>query len=155
MGYVCPVCEDPQADADHLANHLAFTAILGDEAHERWLEDTVPGWDQLGESELAAELTQHVEETEFPQVFEDTVDRGRDADDRSGALFDDPGADPGGVETPTTPDGFDATDPETRAIIEEAREMTEAMLEDPDDSEQGREPVDDDGEAEHEQDKNV
>lgn len=94
MGYACPVCGDPQADARHLANHLAFTAMLGREDHERWLAEHAPGWADEGERELAGRVAEHAEETDYPQVFEDTTGRREsDADDergeRSGALFAD------------------------------------------------------------------
>jgi hypothetical protein len=98
MGYECPVCATPQADARHLANHLAFTAVLGDEAHEAWLDEHAPGWADAGEAELAPRVAEHAPEGEFPQVFEDTaggledeVDRSDPPEDRSGALFDDEG----------------------------------------------------------------
>jgi hypothetical protein len=75
MGYVCPVCEDPQADGEHLANHLAFTALLGDDAHEAWLDDHAPGWGDCDPTSLAERVVDDVEEGEFPQVFEDTTGR--------------------------------------------------------------------------------
>jgi hypothetical protein len=100
-GYACPVCDDPQADADHLANHLAFTAMLRDDGHGAWLDEHVPDWSDRGEADLAAELRERaddlLEEREYPQVFEDTTDEdghapGRDdPGERSGALFDDAG----------------------------------------------------------------
>jgi len=37
MGYTCPVCDVEEADAVHLANHLAITASLGRENHREWL----------------------------------------------------------------------------------------------------------------------
>jgi len=93
MGYACPVCADPQADPGHLANHLAFTAMLGDADHEAWLDDHAPGWGEMGEADLAEAVVDHGAETEFPQVFEDTAGGLDDAADppseRSGALFDD------------------------------------------------------------------
>jgi len=94
MGYACPVCSDPQADAGHLANHLAFTAMLGDTDHEAWLDDRAPAWAEMGESELADIVAERVEETEFPQLFEDTAGGLEDGpndppEERSGALFDD------------------------------------------------------------------
>ena len=135
MGYACPVCSDPQADGGHLANHLAFTAMLGDDAHEAWLDEHVPGWGEMGETELADAATEEVEAVEFPQVFEDTVggldDGGDPPAERSGALFDDAGdghdhadrtRDRGGADEPT--------DEEAAAILEEAREMTRRMLAD-------------------------
>jgi hypothetical protein len=92
MGYACPVCGDPQQDERHLANHLAFTALLGREDHEAWLEEHAPGWADDGERELADRVAEHATETEFPQVFEDTTGGESEHDDpeteRSGALFD-------------------------------------------------------------------
>ena len=144
MGYACPVCSDPQADAGHLANHLAFTAILGDDDHEEWLDERAPGWDDMGERELASTVSERVEETEFPQLFEDTVggldsDPGDPPDERSGALFEDHGhghqhdhshgtATTGGGSDPTDP--TEPADEETEQILEEAREMTRRMLDD-------------------------
>jgi hypothetical protein len=133
MGYACPVCGDPQADDEHLANHLAFTAMLGDEAHEDWLAEHAPDWDEHDADRLAATVTDHAEEVDFPQVFEDTTGHDHDHDDeRSGALFDDEAR---------TGDGFDAAaardrareqkNPELEAeaedIMAEARELTERM----------------------------
>ena len=144
MGSACPVCSAPQADGGHLANHLAFTAMLGDEAHEAWLEEYAPGWAEMGEAELADVVEDHVEETEFPQVFEDTagglVDDAEPPGERSGALFDDDHGDgsryghahqaPAGGDPANDRGGGDARmDEEAEAILEEAREMTRRMLE--------------------------
>lgn len=79
MGYVCPVCEDPQADGEHLANHLAFTAVLGDDAHEAWLDEHAPDWGDRDPAALAERVVDHADETDYPQVFEDTTD-GHDHD---------------------------------------------------------------------------
>lgn len=111
MGYACPVCGDPQQDAGHLANHLAFTALLGDDEHEAWLDDHAPDWAEAGESELAGRVVDHAEEREFPQVFEDTA---TDPPDREAGPE---GA--GGIDPPA--------DEATREVLAEARELTEAM----------------------------
>ncbi|WP_424017552.1 DUF5810 domain-containing protein [Halorientalis pallida] len=126
MGYACPVCEDPQADAEHLANHLAFTALLGDDDHEAWLDEHAPDWDQADADALAATVTEIAEETDYPQVFEDTVDHDHDHDhERSGALFDDEArAVERGRERASQLTGLDDEDEE---ILEEAREMTRRM----------------------------
>ena len=141
MGYACPVCADPQADAGHLANHLAFTAMLGDEAHEEWLEEHAPGWESMGESDLAEVVRDVAEETEFPQVFEDTAGGLSESDEdhqkRSGALFEENhghghehdhehghGDAPGGHRG-----GGPPLDEEAEAALQEAREMTRRMLE--------------------------
>ncbi len=138
MGYACPVCSDPQADAGHLANHLAFTALLGDDAHEAWLEEHAPGWSEMGERELATVVSERVEETEFPQMFDDTVggleteSESPDAE-RSGALFEEDGHDhehAHGTPSSGQIDTSGPTDAETERILEEAREMTQQMLED-------------------------
>jgi hypothetical protein len=157
MGYACPVCGDPQADARHLANHLAFTAMLGREDHEAWLDDHAPGWAEEGEHELADRVADLAADAEYPQVFEDTTGRldseaAAEGDhDRSGKLFEHEGHaghdhlqnDPGhashdhghGYQQADVP-----RDPETQEVLEEARELTREMLEpdddpdDPDDS---------------------
>ena len=147
MGYACPVCDDPQSDARHLANHLAFTAILGDDEHEAWLDEHAPGWADEGEGELAERVAVDAEEREYPQVFEDTTGRTEsehgDDDERSGKLFEGEGHEGhdhlsghdhgqghghdhgGGVphERAEVP-----RDPETEEVLAEARELTREML---------------------------
>jgi hypothetical protein len=141
MGYACPVCSDPQADAGHLANHLGFTAILGDDDHEAWLDEHAPGWNEMSEGELAEVVSERVEETDFPQLFEDTAG-GLDSTpsdpvaERSGALFEDDHG-PGHRHEHPGRDGIDTSGPmdeETAEILEEAKEMTREMLEDGEDS---------------------
>jgi len=152
MGYACPVCSDPQADAGHLANHLAFTAMLGDDDHEAWLDEHVPAWAEAGEAELADAVADLVEETEFPQLFEDTAgglegDSTDPPEERSGALFDDAGREHGrgaghdhdhdhdhgsGGRDPSRGGAVDTSGPmddEAAAVLEEAREMTRRMFE--------------------------
>ena len=73
MGYRCPVCGDPQADGVHLANHLAFTAMVRGGEHEDWLDEHVPDWASRGEDGLAAAVTELADSAEYPQVFEDTT----------------------------------------------------------------------------------
>jgi hypothetical protein len=73
MGYSCPVCGDPQADDEHLANHLAFTAMIRGGDHEEWLDENVPDWESLGETELGDVVSEMAEDEEYPQVFEDTT----------------------------------------------------------------------------------
>lgn len=123
MGYACPVCESPQADGGHLANHLAFTAITSGGDHEEWLDERVPDWGELGESELATEVVDDAEEADYPQVFEasgvedghdhgthDHPSRGRDVDPATARER-----------------GSGDLDDEARTILEEARSMTEEM----------------------------
>lgn len=141
MGYSCPVCGDPQADGVHLANHLAFTALVRGGEHEVYLDDHVPEWAEMDETELAAELTQEADETEYPQVFEDTTGRAHD----HGESREHDHSHGGGhghrhgqersqehtrrTDQGTLPDGFADTeltgdDVDTASILQEAKELT-------------------------------
>ena len=125
MGYACPVCDDPQADAGHLANHLAFTAIARGGDHEAWLDDHVPDWADRDEAGLAEAVAPLADEREFPQLFEDTA----------GGLADSPDHDHD--RSPTHPAAVDPgrfggdgdLDDEAREILETARELTERRRE--------------------------
>ncbi|WP_435180341.1 DUF5810 domain-containing protein [Halorussus sp. AFM4] len=139
MGYACPVCETPQSDAEHLANHLAFTAMLGDDDHEAWLDDHAPGWQEQGERELAARVEEHAKEVGFPQVFDDTTghDHGHGDEPRAGDLFEDEleranargrGSMAGGAGGRGAGGGAGALDGEAQEILQEAQEMTEQLL---------------------------
>ena len=143
MGYACPVCGDPQVDARHLANHLAFTAMLGREDHEAWLDEHAPGWAEEGERELADRVADLADDAEYPQVFEDTtgqLDAESDDHERSGKLFEheghghdhdndhlQSGHDHGQGHPHAQTDV--PRDPETQEVLEEARELTREMLE--------------------------
>lgn len=138
MGFACPVCETPQMDATHLANHLAFTALLGDKAHEEWLDDHVPEWEGLDESALSERVADHAKEAAFPQVFEDTTgdsEHDESPTERSGALFQDDHAHghAGHDHGRGTPPQHDA---ETEEVLEEARELTQKMLESEDEDDE-------------------
>ncbi len=141
MGYACPVCGDPQANAGHLANHMAFTAILGDTPHETWLDTHAAGWGEMTETELAEIVADAADETDFPQVFEDTVggldnttgaDTSSDTSASSHSHTDTPEHDRhpshhrehSGIGRFSSNSEMDA---ETRAILEEARDMTRQM----------------------------
>ncbi|MFD1511665.1 DUF5810 domain-containing protein [Halomarina rubra] len=142
MGYACPVCETPQADARHLANHLAFTAMVRGGDHEEWLDDHLPGWNEAGETELAERVTEFAAEEDYPQLFEDTVHpdgEHQHDDERSGKLFEDGeshghahghGGGHDAIPHETNQPPKRPVDEETKAIYEEARELTEAMLAD-------------------------
>lgn len=135
MGYACPVCETPHPDGEHLANHLAFTALLGREDHETWLDEHAPDWDQLGPEELAPLVVEAVPETEFPQVFDDTTDPGHNHQHGHGHEH---GEDPAPtVEEYLAQDGqrgYGRGDRTAGAedALAEAREMTAEMLADDD-----------------------
>jgi hypothetical protein len=115
MGYECPVCSVPHADAEHLANHLAFTAMLHGDAHEDWLAEHAPEWESANPESLAPVVAEVVPETEFEQVFEDTTD-GHDH-----ANFEDAVAEGvrGGHRGQATADH--------EAVLQEAQELTRQM----------------------------
>ena len=132
MGYACPVCDTPQRDGEHLAHHLAFTAMLHGDAHEDWLDERVPDWGDREPAGLAAAVTPHAADAEYDAVFEDTVSRGRpDVGMGSGASPTDAGHDHDhdhsgrpesrGAGVPD-PDALD--DPAVAEAIREARELT-------------------------------
>ena len=123
MGYACPVCEDPQADGEHLANHLAFSALLGRTDHESWLNEHAPDWDEGSPTELAERVTPHVEEVDYPDPVVEP------ADGESELTPPDPepfaaGTQPGAATQPGAGMGQSSLDPTTREAIEEARELT-------------------------------
>ncbi|MCL9816839.1 DUF5810 domain-containing protein [Natronocalculus amylovorans] len=141
MGYACPVCEVPQRDETHLANHLAFTAMLHGDEHETWLDEHVDGWNDRKPSELAEVVSEFAAEAEFDEVFEDTVHDhgdGHDHDDpasqRGGALFDDAYANqqaPGVSGRSSGGAGFGGElDADAEAILLEAQELTRQMIDD-------------------------
>jgi len=167
MGYACPVCGDPQADGEHLANHLAFTAVLGDAGHEDWLDEHVPDWGDTDPPELAERVTDHAEKREFPQVFEDTTGgpdhgegrhghdthahgqggRGRGqggrVDGHGGSSLPD-GVAPGGVADPSdlfdeSESASDESERDPSDVLAEARELTERRRTDDDEETEGAE----------------
>ena len=116
MGFACPVCGDPQHDEEHLANHLAFTAMLGREDHGAWLDDHAPDWETLDPETLGSRVAEYAPEEEFPQMFEDTTDgRGHDHPPR----FE---------ESIPRQRGREATSTGTQEVLAEAEAMTREML---------------------------
>jgi hypothetical protein len=115
MGYSCPVCGDPQADDVHLANHLAFTALVRGGDHEAWLDDHVPDWESRDQDGLAGAVTDLAESAEYPQVFEDTT-----GDDHRHEH-----APTDSVPVDVAPVEGSASDEEIEEILAEAREMTQ------------------------------
>ena len=138
MGYACPVCAVPQRDGEHLAHHLAFTAMIHGDDHEAWLDEHVPDWADRDPHGLAERVVEHAEAAEYPEVFEDTVDRGRPDVDVGNHTAHGRGshADHGqagharhggsGRSAPAV-DASGRTDPETAAALEEARELTREL----------------------------
>lgn len=132
MGYACPVCGEPQRDGEHLANHLAFTAMLGNDDHESWLDEHAPGWDEQSPDDLAGRVVEHAPEAEYEEVFEDTVNRGGQHNHGDSQVEDEHGHGPGRTS-------FDANaarqrgganlDAEAQQILQEAQELTKEMIE--------------------------
>ncbi len=132
MGYACPVCGTPQRDGEHLAHHLAFTAMIHGDDHEAWLEEYAPDWGGMDPAGLAETIVPHAEATEYHEVFEDTVDRGRP--DVGGYEDVDVGRH-GGHGASDHAHGSERVDvsgldPEAAAAVREARELTREMHED-------------------------
>lgn len=133
MGYACPVCEERQIDAEHLANHLAFTAILRGGDHETWLDQHAPDWDEMGPDALATEVTEHAEPVEVEgyeagegeEIAHGAADQHYPGEERAG----DVGGTRGAMRGQSSRVGQDRLSPEDRAVLEEARELTRQMLE--------------------------
>lgn len=130
----CPVCEYPQADGRHLANHLAFTALVRGGSHEEWLDEHVPEWESMGEDGLTAALTDEIDAVEDEPVFESTGSHSHHHHDHTqhqhGTTPSDqrPQAD---IDIPVTdlPDSLsgeseDDLSEETAEVLERARELT-------------------------------
>lgn len=119
MGYACPVCDAEQADAEHLANHLAITASLGREDHREWLEEHAPDWGDCGPEELGETVSQYAPETDTPE-FESPShghDRGR------------PGGLEEGLARQSRGPGRGSLSAEAESALQEARELTRQMQE--------------------------
>lgn len=126
MGYRCPVCGDPQADDIHLANHLAFTAMVRGGDHEAWLDESVPDWGQLDDEGLATRVVEFADSTEYPQVFEDTTagsHTGERTQRHHASERDETTVERRIPETNTVRSNTEL-DQETREVIERARELT-------------------------------
>ena len=134
MAYRCPVCDNPEIDAEHLANHLAFTAVIRGDDHEDWLDEHVPGWDEEGPETLAPKVDEAVPEVEVPELDDDG------GHDHGGRLEDElaqqgshrgPGA-AGGSGEASGADGAsaggrgDLTD-EAAGVMAQAQELTREM----------------------------
>ncbi|KTG08813.1 hypothetical protein AUR64_13415 [Haloprofundus marisrubri] len=130
MGYACPVCDVPQRDAEHLANHLAFTAMLRHEEHEAWLDEQIPNWSECGPKELAEVVPDHAEETEYDEVFEDTVGSTHHDHDHQHGHDHAHGSTPGGMDPSSAAQrGSGSMSAEAQQVLQEAQELTQQMLE--------------------------
>ncbi|MFN1125530.1 DUF5810 domain-containing protein [Halobacterium salinarum] len=105
MGYLCPVCGVETADGEHLANHVAFTALTRGGDHEAWLDEHAPAWADSGPAELADTVVGHATETDAEPVSEAHT---HDA--------------PAGARASVDASAADSDD-----VLAEARELTAAM----------------------------
>ncbi|WP_128223866.1 DUF5810 domain-containing protein [Halobacteriaceae archaeon SHR40] len=126
MGFSCPVCDDPQADGVHLANHLAITALTRGGDHEAWLDEHVPEWANLSEEELAEQVQEMAEDADYPQVFEDTTTGHEHTNhDHAGEHGHGDATEYGTADLPQGGDMLaDDLDGGTEDVIREAMEMT-------------------------------
>ena len=129
MGYACPVCGAEEADGEHLANHVAFTAMLRSDEHEDWLDDHVPDWSDRNPETLAPDITPHAPETETEVV----TDEGAHPRGLDGEV-----ADHGGY-------GRDTLSGDQQAVLDEARDLTRQMYGLDEDEESSAEREDRDG----------
>lgn len=148
MAYLCPVCEEPQVDAAHLANHLAFTALIRGGDHESWLDGHVPDWGDHDESWLAEQVRETLEAVDHPV---DDIETGGHEAAHGGS----PAVDP--VVAADGREGGELGD-DAQSVVEEARELTRRMVggdtdgDDDSDTDSAGGAVDDDGPAEDETD---
>jgi hypothetical protein len=128
-GYACPVCETPQRDATHLADHLAFTAMLRGGDHEAWLAEHAPDWRATDAEALADLVAPHAESVAHETVF--------DADAGAGGHDHEPGRPFDGGDAPRGDASERPLDESTRAALAEARAMTRRAREPEDAAETG------------------
>lgn len=146
MAYACPVCQTLAPDGEHLAHHLAIVAMTRGGEHEDWLDEHAEAaageqsedWREASPDDLAALATEHADEVEHDLV-----------DDSAGAHPDVGHAHQDGHEHGGHADGHSrasgADSDEAAAVLAEAREMTEEMLDAPEGGAVGEEAPDDDG----------
>ena len=146
MGYACPVCDAEQADAEHLANHLAVTASLGREDHAAWLEEHAPDWADRGPEELGELVSEHAPEIDTPEFEGGSHGRAHDHDHGHGH-----GHEPGrpdmledGLARQARQPGRGDMTAEAESVLREARELTRRMQEQEQEREQESDPADGD-----------
>lgn len=125
MGYACPVCGAEQADAKHLANHLALTSSLGREDHREWLEEYAPDWADCGPEELGEIVSQHAPEIDTPEFEDGPQGQGHDHahghDHDPGRPFEDE------LARQARQPGRGSMTADAKGVLEEARELTRQM----------------------------
>ena len=115
MGYACPVCDAEEADAVHLANHLAITASLGREDHREWLAEHAPDWSDCTPEELGERVRPHAQEIDTPEFEASGHDHGR------------PDSLEEGIARQSRQPGRGSMTAETQGVLEEAAELTREM----------------------------
>ncbi|WP_455449009.1 DUF5810 domain-containing protein [Natrinema thermotolerans] len=121
MGYACPVCDAEEADAVHLANHLAITASLGREDHRKWLEEYAPDWADCSPEELGARVSPHAEEIDTPEFEGSGHDHGHGREPGS------PDSLEGAVSRQSRGPGRGDLTAEAADVLQEAAELTREM----------------------------
>lgn len=108
--YECPVCADRQADLDHLTDHVAITASIEGDDHERWLDAHASDWPELTTAELADRIAESVQPID-PGPDAPGVDRrAEQARDAFQAGLDaTEGSDANGASDADAADGSDAS----------------------------------------------
>jgi hypothetical protein len=119
MGYACPVCDVEEADAVHLANHLAITASLGREEHREWLEEHAPDWGDRSPEELGEIVAPHAAEIDTPDFEASGHDHGHEPG-RPGSLEE-------GIARQSSQPGRGSMTAEAKDVLQEAAELTREM----------------------------
>lgn len=151
MGYACPVCDAHEADAVHLANHLAITASLGRDDHREWLAEHAPDWGDCSPEELGERVSPHAEEIDT--AASETT--GHDHDHGHGHQPGRPDSLEEGIARQSRQPGRGSMTAETEQVLREAAELTREMQSPSDDADDGSdstssggaEPQDSDGDA--------
>lgn len=132
MAYRCPVCDTPETDAEHLANHLAFTAVIRGDGHEDWLDEHVPAWGDDDPDSLAPKVAEAVPEVDVPELDDGDDGGGHDhggrLEDRlaEGAGHRGPGAAGAGDAGAAAGGRGDRTE-DVAGVLQEAQRLTEQM----------------------------
>jgi hypothetical protein len=119
MGLACPVCDVPHTDAEHLADHLAVTAMVRQGDHAGWLDEHAPDWADMTRGDLGSLVGEHA-------VAVDSVDLHEEVGHHEHSHQT---HEPSPVGQPTA-SGLDAVgdlDADARAVLDEARKLTEQM----------------------------
>jgi hypothetical protein len=148
MGYLCPVCEEPFADDQQCANHLAVTAILHGGPHETWLADAVADreaiddWESVPREELAevvADLAEETTDHDHPGDHTHPIADGQPVDGEQPVTGGHQSATQGQPAITESNPETAQLDAEAQSILSEARELTRKMQDRAPDSDEGKE----------------